>query len=385
MAVTANNANNEITRWRKKVIREYRRGNLFSPYMGDSPTSIIQFIRDLEASDGGDQVNIPFIGRLKGPGVSTGPLTGNEEKLDTYGMRAWIDWSRNAVLLKRSQLRKNSFDQLELVRPLLQEWGKGNQRDEIVLALDAIPSESPPANLGNDTVGGQRVNGILWSAATTAQKNTFLTQNSDRLLFGSAVGNTVAGNMASSLANVDSTNDRMTAAVGRLAKALARKADPAITPYMTEDGREYFVMFHGSNAFRDLGNDATIIANNRDARPREGNGMSKNPLFQDGDILDKGIIHVEVPEIDALATKTGAGAGSINVTPSFLCGQSAVGFVWGQTPRPTERKEDDYGMIIGRGIEMVYGIAKVARKMGDTSYLKQHGVVTAYVASVDNA
>jgi len=382
MAITANNANNEVIRWRKNVMREYRRGNLFSPYMGEGPTSIIQLV--MEPKEGGDQINIPLIGRLKGPGVSTGPLTGNEEKLDDYGMRAWVDWSRNAVLLKRSQLRKNSYEQLEIVRPLLTEWGKGNQRDEIVLAFDSLPSESPPANLGNDTVGGQRVNGVLYSAATTAQKNTYLTANTDRILFGSATGNTVAGNFASSLANVDSTNDRLSVALLLLLKRIARKADPGITPYMVEDGREFFVTFAGSNAFRDLAADPVMVAANRDARAREGSAMDKNPLFQDGDLIYRGVIVREIPEIDTLATKTGVGASSINVAPVFFCGQNSLAMPWGQTPRPTERKEDDYGMLIGRGVEMVYGVAKTFKK--DTSgNLKQWGMATAYVASIDDA
>lgn len=379
MAVTANNANNEITLWRKRVMREFRRGNLFSPYMGESPTSIIQTM--METKEGGDQINIPIVGRLNGPGVSTGPLTGNEEKLDDYGMRAWVDWARNAVLLKRSQLRKNSYDQLEIVRPLLTEWGKGLQRDEIVLAFDSLPSESPPANLGNDTTGGQRVNGVLYGAATAAQKNTFLTANSDRVLFGASVANLVAGNMAASLANVDSTNDRLTAAAVLLMKRLARKADPGITPYTQEDGRENFVLFAGSNTFRDLAADSTIATLNRDARPRD---VGANPLFQDGDLLYRGVIIREVPEIDTLATKTGAGAAAINVAPVFFCGQNALAMPWGQTPRPTERQEDDYGMLIGRGVEMVYGIAKVAKKT-TAGNLKQWGVVTGFFASVDDA
>jgi hypothetical protein len=210
MAVTANNANNEIIVFSKKIFREWRRGNLFSPYMGESPTSIITTIMDL--SDGGDQINVPFVGRLQSPGVSTGPLTGNEEKLDTYGYRMWVDWCRNAVLLKRSQLRKTNLSELTLVRPLLTEWGKGLQRDEIVLAFDSLPAELPPVNLGNDTVGGQRVNGILYNAATTAQLNTFLTQNADRIVFGTALGNTVAGNWAASMLNIDATADKVTAA-----------------------------------------------------------------------------------------------------------------------------------------------------------------------------
>lgn len=387
MAVTGNNANNEIIRWRKQVIRQFRRGNKYSPYMGESMTAIIRFYRDLEGEDGGDQVNIPFIGALTGPGVSTGPLTGNEEKMDTYGMRAWIDWARNAVLLKKSQMRKTAVDQLRETRPLLTQWGNRLQRDEITLALDALPSESPPANIGNDTVGGQRVNGILYSAATTAQKNTFVTNNADRLLFGNAVGNLVAGNMAASLANVDTTNDRPTAATVRLLKSLAAKADPEIMPYQEDEsaGEEWYVLFVGSNHFRDLEADATIAAANRDARAREGGAEDRNPIFTGGDLLYNGVIIRKVPEIDTLAVKSGAGAASADVVPMFFCGQSAVAFVWGQMPKPTERKEDDYGMLIGRGIEMVYGIVKVFRKITATGYMKQHGVVTAYMASVNDA
>jgi hypothetical protein len=112
--------------------------------------------------------------------------------------------------------------------------------------------------------------------------------------------------------------------------------------------------------------------------------MDRNPLFTGGDLLFEGVIIRKIPEIDRIAVKSGAGAASANVAPMFLCGQSAVAFVWGQLPKPTERKEDDYGMLIGRGIEMVYGIAKIFRKITSTGYMKQHGVVTAYMASVDN-
>jgi hypothetical protein len=142
MAVTRTHANNVIIKWRKQFFREYRRGNLFAPYMGESPTSIIQVLRDL--ADGGDQVNIPIITGMRGPGVSTGPLVGNEERLDTYGMRAWIDWARNAVLLTRAELRRSAIDQLETVRPLLTEWAQVLLRDEIILALHALPSTTPP-------------------------------------------------------------------------------------------------------------------------------------------------------------------------------------------------------------------------------------------------
>jgi hypothetical protein len=147
MAVTQTHINNQLIQWRKKIFREWRRGNYFSPYMGESPTSIIQVTNELR--DGGDILNIPIVGSLRGPGVSTGALTGNEEKLDNYGCRLWVDWARNAVLLTRAQMRKSSFEQMEVVRPLLTEWGNCLPAGRIVQAFFALPSESPPVNLGN--------------------------------------------------------------------------------------------------------------------------------------------------------------------------------------------------------------------------------------------
>ena len=121
------------------------------------------------------------------------------------------------------------------------------------------------------------------------------------------------------------------------------------------------MLFCGQNAFRDAAADPTIYNANKDARPREGRGMDDNPLFQDGDLLYRGVIIREVPEIDDFCTLPDAGAGrhDVDVCPTFLCGQNAVAVGWGQMPRPTERKEDDYGFLIGRGVESVYGVGKV--------------------------
>jgi len=394
MAVTTVQVNNQIIKWRRDVYREWRRGNYFSPYMGEGSTKIIQVTRELR--DGGDVIIVPIVGALRGPGVSTGPLTGNEEKLANYGQKIWVDWSRNAVLLTRAQMRKSAFEQLELVRPLLTEWQNCLLRDEIVLAMFALPTDNPPANLGNEAVGGQRVNGILYENATPTQLNDWQVANADRVVYGAALSNKVAGNHASSLLNVDATNDKATAATLLLAKRAARRAQPGITPFKEDEdaGREYFVAFCGQNAFRDLAADPAIYNANKDARAREGGGMDRNPIFQDGDLIYRGVIIREVPEIDDFCSLPTAGAGgTVQVAPIFLCGQNAITVAWGQMPKPTERKEDDYGMLIGRGVESVYGVAKmfVRRPMedgytGTPAYgFTQWGMVTLFVASVDDA
>ena len=93
MAVTTVQVNNKLIVFRKEVAREYIRQNLFSPYIGSEMTAIIRVINDLK--NGGEQINIPLIARLKGQPIATGTLVGNEESIDNYGYdRAWIDWAK---------------------------------------------------------------------------------------------------------------------------------------------------------------------------------------------------------------------------------------------------------------------------------------------------
>src|ERR1700730_19157343 len=156
MAVTTVSANNKLIVFRKEVTREYIRQNLFSPYIGTEMTAIIRVINDLKK--GGEQINIPLIARLKGQPVATGTLVGNEEAIDNYGDRAFIDWARNAVKIPKSEEQKSSIDLFGQARPLLEDWGKELQRDDIIDALFAIPLENTaPAALGSRN--GQRVNG----------------------------------------------------------------------------------------------------------------------------------------------------------------------------------------------------------------------------------
>src|SRR6516162_7389993 len=378
MALTTVQANNKLIVFRKEVTREYIRQNLFSPYIGSEQTAIIRVINDLK--NGGEQINIPLISRLKAQAISTGTLVGNEESIDNYGARLWIDWARNAVRIPRSEEQKSSIDLFGQARPLLEDWGKEVQRDEIIDAFYAIPRDST-APVGLGSVNGQRVNGAIFDAATVAQRNTWTTDNADRLFFGGAQGNLVAGNFASSIANVSSAMTLSAAAILKM-KRLAKKANPRIRPYKLKNGREYFVVFSGSNCFRDLQADTTMINANTQARPREGDGLDKNPLFQDGDLLYNGVIAREIPEMDIrlpVFYQT-AGAAGIQTSPVFMCGQSAMAWCWGRMPTPTFLKEDDYQFYRGVGVMMAYGLGKIAKK-NPAGNFKEWGVFTGFFAS----
>lgn len=381
MAVSTVQTNNKLVKFRKEITREYIRENLFSPYVGTSITSIIRVINDLKS--GGEQINIPLVARLKGQPVATGSLAGQEEQIDNYGCRAWIDWARNAIKISNAEEQKSSVDLFAEAKPLLEDWGKELQRDEIIDAFYALPSESSPANLG--TANGQRVNGVLFDQATAAQRNTWLTANADRVLFGGAQGNLSAGNFAASAANI-TTGMTLSAATLTKAKRLAKKANPRIRPFKLKNGREYFVVFAGSNAFRDLQNDTTIINANTQARPREGDGMASNPLFQDGDLLYNGMIIREIPEMDIRLPNfyVTAGSGAAQIAPVFICGQSAMAWCWGRMPSPTFLKEDDYQFFRGAGVKMAYGLAKIAKK-DLASNLKEWGIFTAFVSAQNDS
>ncbi|HEY8342168.1 MAG TPA: DUF4043 family protein [Calditerricola sp.] len=377
MAVSTIQANNRGIIFRNNIIREYVRGNMFSPYMGNDATAVIRTLLET-GKYGGDQINVPLIKALSNTAISTGTLVGNEEAIDNYGCRLWLDWARNAVVATKAEIKKGSFDLFGQAQPLLAEWGKSLQRDEIVLAMAALPSESAPANLG--TTNGQRVNGILYSAANATEKNTWNQANQDRILYGNEFGNYNATH-ATALANLTATDDRFSAATVRLAREKAEDASPKIDPLTTNDGYERFIMFVGSRAYRDAWADPEIYQANKDARPREGSSWRDNPIFREGDLLYDNVIIRKVPEIDKYCLVSGAGDSGVDVSMSFLCGRSALGFVWGQMPEPTKLDDTDYQFRKGVGIDMAYGVGKLFFKDSGSGDLVQWGMVTVFNAA----
>lgn len=380
MALTTVQTNNKLIKFTKEVNREYVRANLFAPYMGSDITSIIRLRQELK--DGGEQMNIPIVAALSGTAIGSGTLAGNEENIDNYGMRVWLDWARKAVKTNKAEKQKDAGVIWDVARPLLSDWGKALIRDEIISALYALPSESAPAGLGSSA--GQRVNGVLFGDSTATQRNSWVSDNSDRVVFGKLASN-YSTTFATATGNLDATDDLLTAANLSFLKRTARAASPKIRPFQLDDGREYFVAFSGSRTFRDL--KASLLSTNTTARPREGNGVDKNPIFQDGDLLWDGIIIREIPEIDTLAPTfyaTAGAGGTVPVRPVWLCGQGAMALAWGQMAKPTQLDNTDYQFNLGVGVEMAYGISKIFKK-DSSAKLKEWGICTGFYAAPADA
>lgn len=376
MAVTTVQANNNLVQFTRDINREFIRQNMFSPFMGTGLNAVIR-IRQ-EPKKGGEVMNIPLVTKLTGKGVGRGPLVGNEEKIDNYGMRLWIDWARHAVVTTDAEKHKDDSLVFEEARPMLSDWGRELQRDELVEAFMALPSESSP--VAHATDDGDRVNGIRWEASSATQRNTFGAANQDRILFGNAVSNYNA-TFATALGNIDTTNDKFVASSVSLLERIAEQASPSIRPYQLRDGYESYVCFVGTNTYRDLFEDMKTVHQNAQVRG------SNNPLFRPGDIEYGNVLVRKVPQISTYVSnvwtdlKT-AGNSSSRVEPVFLCGQQAAVLGWGQMAKPVTRKEDDYGFVDGRGISMAYGVSKMFKKHPmDGSNLKQWGVVTGFFSA----
>ena len=121
---------------------------------------------------------------------------------------------------------------------MLKNWAANKLRVDIISRLGAITAD------GNVQ--------ITYAAATAGQRDTWLLNNADRVLFGISKANAVSNVYATSLATVDNAADKMTAAQLTLAKRLARTANPKLRPIRINNDEEWYVVFVPSLVFRDL-------------------------------------------------------------------------------------------------------------------------------------
>ena len=162
---------------------------------------------------------------------------------------------------------------------------------------------------------------------------------------------------------------------------------PKITPWeIPELDEEMYVCFLGDRAFQSLQQDPNMYQANRDARAREGNPTTTNPIFTGGALMYDGILYKNIPEITQRLLLVGAGAGPVDVEPFFLCGQGAIAYAMGQMPRPTTLEDGDYEFVTGLGIECQYGMGKIAKAPmlvtgATTGDLVDWGMVTGFVAA----
>jgi N4-gp56 family major capsid protein len=360
MADTATSTRLRVQQWDDDFFTEYVRESRFKTYMGTDENSIIQVKEDLTKKRG-DRLTYNLVNRLTNNGVTgSNTLEGNEENLSQRAHLLTVDKVRNGVRVAEMEEQKSAIDLRDAARSQLKVWIAEKTRNQIVSAFGSF-----------QTAYGTQV---AYATASEAEKDAWLADNNDRVLFGAATSNNSANDHSACLANIDTTADLFSPANISLMKRLAQKASPKIRPIMTKGDEEWYVLFTGPLNIKSLQADTVWTAANREARDRG----KDNPLFKGADYVWDGVIIRQIPEIDYLLN---VGASSAEVEPCYLTGAQAIGLGWAK--RTTSKTEEfDYGDKYGVAIEEIRGIEKLHFEEGNdgSADFVQHGLVTGYFA-----
>src|SRR5262249_15181736 len=156
--------------WSSDFWVEYLRENQFTPYFGTTMDAMIQLRTDLTRNPG-DTVVFPTVRNLVGAGVTGNTvLEGNEEILNARSLNVVVSVIRHAVAVSQWDEQKSVIDLLNAEKQVWKNWAANKLRSDIITSLGAITAD------GNVQ--------ISYGAASAAQRNTWLVNNSDRVLSG---------------------------------------------------------------------------------------------------------------------------------------------------------------------------------------------------------
>lgn len=381
MAETTVPSNLRVKVWDDDFFSEYIRGNRFSRYMGTTENSIIQIREDL-AKKKGDTLYFELVNRLTGAGkVNNQTLEGFEEDLSQRSDSITINLYRHAVVVPEYEEQATAIDLRNAARGRLKDWSMEHVRDKVHYHLGSKPVASGTylSPFTNSQQSAATVAAYITANATNL--NSWLVNNSDRVLFGATKSNASSGVFDTALGNVDTTNDKLTTAAISLMKRIAKTANPKVRPIRVNDDEEWYVLFANSFAFRDLKESAAMQQANREARVR---GLD-NPLFTDGDLVYDGVIIREVPELVSNIW-TDEGASSADVGEVYLCGAQGLGYALAKRWQ-SRTQERDYQGKYGVAIQQMYEMKKLSFGTGasDTTSPKDHGIVTGFFATEPDA
>lgn len=365
MAQSSISSGNLVTDFQKKVNHVYVRKGKYGKYIGPTENDIIQTNANLKKKE------IALIGKLSGQGVrGSTTLVGSEEPLSNFDFAFQPTHLRNGVLIDNEEREKSAFDLYREARPALMNWIMETKRDQITQAFGAVMAAGVYYNYGGVAASGAYGS----TGASTANMDTWNTNNADRILYGSAKSHYSAGAHGTSLGNIPTT-EKLSSANLSLAKRIAMSCNPLIRPVMIKEDEPHFVYFTGLASFRDLRTDSTLLTSMQEALPR----AKENPLFQGGDLFWDGIVIKEIADMDKFidnTTGTGlwdgvwganaagdslltSGGSSGRIGTGFLCGTQAVAFGRAKNASFALRKEDDYGHLDGVAISAKHDIKKI--------------------------
>lgn len=352
-----------VQQWDQNYFTAYLNSNWFKQFMGTGSSKMIQVKEDLTKKPG-DTVTFSLVNKLTGTAKNYNEaLEGAEEDVNLRSFPVSVRAYDHAVRFKTFEAQKTAIDLRAAHKDVLMDWNMELDRDNIIAAMGSI-------------------NGTAYASASESAKDAWLADNADRVLFGAAIGNNSGNDHSASLANIDTTNDKLTPDAISLLKRIAKTASPKIRPIRKKTSigsSEGYVLFAPTQMVRDLAANSDFRQANREARNR---GM-ENPLFTGADYVWENVYIYEIEDIPSLGA---VGNSSAVVRPCYLMGAQAIAMAWAKRPETVEQTFD-YKRTIGLGITQWYKVEKMRFGSGasDTDDYKDHGIVTGYFAAAADA
>ena len=329
---------------------------------------MIQVREDLTRKPG-DTVVFRTVLRLVCAGVTGNTISeGNEEILNARSLNLTVAAFRHAVAVSDWDEQKSVIDLREAAREALMVWELEKMRNDIITSLEAMTAD------GNVQVS--------YGAATAAQRNTWMVNNADRVLFGNSKSNAVSGVMATALLTIATPGGKMTAATVTLAKRIARTANPRIRPISVNDDEGMVWVLHAVAAV---------------PRPHAGSDHHQHAAIRVGPWPRQSVVHRGRHSLQwrdhpgnsrrCSPLSSVPHGGGIDVAMSAFCGAQALGVAWAQRMKSTTNTRD-YSYMHGVGIQEMRGIGKLRFGVDptvDTTKPVDAGIVSVFTSAVADA
>lgn len=350
--------------WDDQFSTEYFQQNAFAKYMGTGDNNPIRIKEDF-ASKRGNGITFSFVTNLtRGTIFDRQPLRGHEDLLGEYGDK--VNWRlrKKGISIHELDADLDAIDLRKAARGALKTWATEDVKWETIDRLGDVGTNCD----------------VPFASATAADKNNWVTNNADRVLFGNGTAN-YSTTFATAAGNVDATNDKLTKENLSLLKRVALTASPRITPLTTADGnRRTFVAFVHPFVMRDFVASLTTTETQVSLQDKNNN------LFMGGDRDWDGVV---VHEVDDMPIYTDIGAGgTVEVSPVYLLGQEALGYAL-KSRYASRTQTDDYDQVEGIGMIGKWGMKKLCYSANitaggqvSTALNKQRGVVTGFFAAM---
>jgi hypothetical protein len=360
--------NYDDPKWVGEFMKEHIGTFRFNKLMGgtDKP---VQYKYELKSR--GEFMKLPLLGAARKRGVVNNmALQGREEQADQHIFNIGINLFRHAFAVTEWDERRSPVELMPHLRPVMMDWIKDQSRDHMIDAMFSVALNKPMATpLRNpdptQVLPGDPAIVNIQTQATAAELNTWMTDNNDRVVFGTsnpADAPPVAGNFAGSVAAMGAADKFGTGMID----IMKDKADTAhqrrgtnpgygIRPLkIGGDDETGYVILASLKAFNQLKTDSVLMDFNKALVSGAGKDSGENnPYFTSADLMWNNCVIKRVPEI-----------GEHNATTGRVVMMGAQAMIYAQGDDISFRPaKDDYDHLHGLAIRESCGIGKLQREL----------------------